>query len=105
MASCLVVFASLNQVALLKRDLYRNGVFVEMLRTPLCLSSTGCSFAVRCKTAELPLLLQSCKKRSINPGGIFEETGDDSFSPRRVFSEDDIPRQRGDIVAKTSSRC
>ena len=33
----LVVFASLNQVALLKRALNREGVYVDMLRTPRCL--------------------------------------------------------------------
>jgi hypothetical protein len=74
MATCLVVFASLNQVALLKRSLYRMGVFVEMQRTPHCLSTTGCSFALRCERHELPLLQMKCKEMSIEPGGIFEET-------------------------------
>lgn len=76
MAGCLVVFASLNQVALLKRALYREGVYVEMLRTPRCLSSTGCSFAVRCQPADMAPLLQTCRKWKIEPGGIFEETGE-----------------------------
>lgn len=90
MASRLVVFASLNQVALVKRDLYRSGVYVEMLRTPLSLSFTGCSFAVRCQPADVPLLLQNCEKRSIKPGGVFEETEETSKTQRRVFSEDEL---------------
>jgi hypothetical protein len=90
--SCLVVFASLNQVALLKRDLYRNGVYVEMLRTPLSLSSTGCSFAVRCQSADVPLLLQSGERWSIKPGGVFEETEETSKTQRRVFSGDELER-------------
>ena len=76
MASRLVVFASLNQVAMLKRDLNRQGVYVEMLRTPSSLSSTGCSFAVRCQSADMALLLQTCRERKIEPGGIFEETAE-----------------------------
>jgi hypothetical protein len=91
-ATCLVVFASLNQVALLKRELYRNGVYVEMLRTPLSLSSTGCSFAVRCQPEEVPLLLKSCERWSIEPGGVFEETAETSNAQRRVFSEDELER-------------
>ncbi len=92
MASRLVVLASLNQVALLKRDLYRSGVYVEMLRTPLNLSFTGCSFAVRCQAPDLPLLLQSCEKWSIKPGGIFEETEETLKAQRRVFTEDELER-------------
>lgn len=75
MSSCLVVFASLNQVALLKRSLYRMGVYVEMQRTPHCLSTTGCGFALRCERSELPLLQTKCKELTIEPGGIFVETG------------------------------
>jgi hypothetical protein len=89
-ASRLVVFASLNQVALLKRDLYRTGVYVEMLRTPLSLSSTGCSFALRCQPDDVPLLLQSCARWSIHPGGVFEETAETSQTQHRVFSEDEL---------------
>jgi len=92
MASRLVVFTSLNQVVLLKRDLYRNGVYVEMLRTPLSLSSTGCSFAVRCQLENLALLLQCCEKWSIQPGGVFEETEETSNTQRRTFSEDELER-------------
>jgi hypothetical protein len=74
MARFLVVFASLNQVALLKRSLYRRGVFVEMQRTPHCLSTTGCGFALRCKHSELQLLGEECRRLKTSPGGIFEET-------------------------------
>lgn len=76
MTRYLAVFASLNQVALLKRVLYREGVYLEMLRTPQGLSSTGCSFAVRCQPAELSLLREACRKWKIAPGEIFEETGE-----------------------------
>lgn len=73
MAHCLAVFSSLNQVALLKRALYREGVYVEMLRTPQRFSAIGCSFAVRCQCTELPLLREACLKWKIEPGGIFED--------------------------------
>lgn len=69
----LVVFASLNQVALLKRALYRDGVFVEMVRTPHCYSFSGCSFALRCQADELPMLEEICRKWKIEPGGVFAE--------------------------------
>lgn len=72
----LVVFASLNQVALLKRALYREGVFVEMVRTPHCFSFSGCSFALRCQLGELPMLDEICRKWKIEPGGVFEEPED-----------------------------
>jgi hypothetical protein len=75
MARILVIFASLNQVALLKRSLYRMGVYVEMQRTPHCLSATGCGFALRCEPSELTLLRMKCKELRIEPGGFFEETG------------------------------
>jgi hypothetical protein len=72
-SSCLVVFSSLNQVALLKRHLYGEGVYLEMLRAPQCLSATGCSFALRCRLDDLPRLRQACTHWKIAPGGYFEE--------------------------------
>lgn len=89
MARQLAVFASLNQVALLKRALYREGVYVEMVRTPRCYSSTGCSFALRCQTAELPLLDRICRQWKIEPGGIFEEPEKSETPPDLPFIEDE----------------
>jgi hypothetical protein len=91
-AQYLIVFASLNQVASLKRALQREGVYVEMLRTPQSLSSTGCSFAVRCPPENLPVLLEACRKWSITPGGVFEETAEILSSAPRTFSEDELER-------------
>lgn len=82
MACRLAVFASLNQVALLKRALYREGKYVEMVRTPHCFSSTGCSFALRFDLPDMPLLLEMCEKWKIKPGGIFEEP-EQVVEPRR----------------------
>ena len=70
----LAVFASLNQVALLKRALQREGVYVEMLRTPRCYAHTGCSFALRCRDEDLALLEKACAQWKIEPGGIFADT-------------------------------
>ena len=78
MAQKLAVFASLNQVALIKRALHREGVYAEMLRTPRCLSHTGCSFALRCRVEELALLEEVCGKWKIELGGVFEDTEDTS---------------------------
>ena len=89
MARCLAVFASLNQVALLKRALYREGVYLEMLRTPRSLSSTGCGFALRCELAQLPLLRQACGRWAIEPGGIFAETGEMGSALYASLGKDD----------------
>ena len=72
MSQYIVVFASLNQTALLKRALYRQGIFSDMLRTPHCLASTGCSFALRCGAAELSALEEQCRILAISHGGVFE---------------------------------
>jgi hypothetical protein len=77
MAQKLAVFQSLNQVALLKRALQREGVYVEMLRTPRSLAHTGCSFALRCRDEELALLEEICGKWKIELGGVFADTQDD----------------------------
>jgi hypothetical protein len=90
MAWSLVVFASLNQVALLKRDLYRSGLNLEMLRTPQSLSATGCSYALRCPDEQVNLLLECCAKFAIQPGGVFEETEAERSSQRRVFGGDEL---------------
>jgi hypothetical protein len=86
----LVVFASLNQVALLKRDLYRDGINLEMQRTPQSLSATGCSYALRCPDEQVGLLLERCRKFAIQPGGVFEETEAERNSQRRVFAGDEL---------------
>ena len=70
----LVVFASLNQVALVKRSLYRRGVYVEMMRTPHSLAFTGCSFALRCDEGELAAVRECCIKTGCEPRGVFEES-------------------------------
>lgn len=72
----LAVFASLNQVALLKRALHREGIYAEMLRTPRCLAHTGCSYALRCNIEELAMLEELCDKWKIDLGGVFEDTVD-----------------------------
>jgi hypothetical protein len=78
MALKLAVFASLNQVALVKRALQREGIYAEMLRTPRCLSHTGCSFALRCREEELAPLEKACSQWKIEPGGIFADMEDSS---------------------------
>lgn len=73
MPECLVVFASLNQVALLRRALFRRDVFVDMERTPQCLASTGCGFALRCHPSDLLAIDEECRGLSIVPGGTFQQ--------------------------------
>lgn len=70
----LAVFSSLNQVALIRRKLYRDGIYVEMTRSPQCLSFTGCSFALRCSPEQLIMVSQACSTAKIPLGGIFVET-------------------------------
>jgi hypothetical protein len=88
-ARWLAVFASLNQVALLKRALYREGIYAEMVRTPHCYSSTGCSFALRCQLSEIPLLKQICHQWKIEPGGFFEEPETSEVTPDQSFIDED----------------
>jgi len=87
-AGYLAVFASLNQVALLKRVLYREGIYADMVRTPQCYASTGCSFALRCRSSDIPILREACRKWSVEPGGIFEETDEDSTPDTSSLLED-----------------
>lgn len=69
----LAVFSSLNQVALIRRKLYRDGIYLEMTRAPQCLSYTGCSFALRCNPEQLEVVRQACRGANIALGGAFQE--------------------------------
>lgn len=75
MPDVFVVFTSLNQVALLKRALYRRGIFAAMQRTPRCLVQTGCSYALRCDASALAALESECGRFGIVPGGAYQEDG------------------------------
>lgn len=90
MAWQLVVFASLNQAALLRRALHRKGVSVELQRTPQSLSATGCSYALRCTEQEVPPLLEQAQALSIRHGGIFAETGAELASQKRTFDLNEL---------------
>jgi len=70
----LAVFSSLNQVTLIKRRLYREAVYVEMMRTPQCLASTGCAFALRCDAGQLELVRRTSESLGIPVDGVFQET-------------------------------
>ena len=69
----LIVFASLNHVNAVKRRLHTEGVFVEMVRTPLCFAYTGCSFALRCEAAVVAMILTAANCASVKIGGVFNE--------------------------------
>ncbi len=86
----LVVFASLNQAALLKRALHRESISVEMQRTPQSLSATGCSYALRCREEDVPRLLQGCTRLSIQHGGVFTETEAERTSQRRAYEVNEL---------------
>jgi hypothetical protein len=74
METVLAVFPSLNQVSLIRRNLHRAGVYLEMTRAPQCLAHTGCSFALRCSAPELGLVLQAGRAAGIPEPGVFRET-------------------------------
>ncbi|MDR3764475.1 MAG: DUF3343 domain-containing protein [Acidobacteriota bacterium] len=86
----LVVFASLNQAALVKRGLTREGIEVEMQRTPQSLSFTGCSFALRCRQEDVPRVAARCEELSIRPGGVFAETEAERNSQKRAFDVSEL---------------
>lgn len=86
MSHIVVVLASLNQTALLKRALYRQGIFVDMMRTPRCLSSTGCSFALKCNQSEFASLEEQCRNLGITHGGVFEENEDSACGEYRSLN-------------------
>jgi hypothetical protein len=69
----LVLFASLNLVNAVKRELARRGVFAEMLRTPQSLASTGCGFALRCALDQVDLVLGAAAEAHVEAGGVFDE--------------------------------
>ncbi len=73
-ASCLVVYASLNQVHRVRRHLYACGVFVDMVRAPQCLGVRGCSFALRCDAALLPAIRRVSREMAIEIRGAFAES-------------------------------
>jgi hypothetical protein len=73
-ATCLVVYASLNQVHRVKRRLYQGGLYVEMVRAPQCLGVRGCSFALRCAPALLPEIRGASQETAIEIRGVFAET-------------------------------
>ena len=73
MAECLVIFASLNQVSRIKRNLQASGVFVDMIRAPKCLAKEGCGFALRCDPSLLIRLRQVSKETGIDIQGVFLE--------------------------------
>ncbi len=75
-ASCLVVYASLNQVHRLKRHLYQGGVYVDMVRAPQCLGVRGCSFALRCDTAMVAAIRRASEELAIEIRGVFAESPD-----------------------------
>jgi hypothetical protein len=84
----LAVFSSLNQVALLKRALSREGVYADMVRTPQCYAANGCSFALRCQPGDIPRLKEACRKWNVEPGGIFEEIETDSAPDTQSLLEE-----------------
>jgi hypothetical protein len=89
-AACLVAFASLNQVALLKRALERQSIYVAMVRTPRHLVTKGCGFAVRCGSEELPRILETCRTWGLEPGGVFEEADVSMADVPRTLSEEEL---------------
>ena len=90
MAWQLVVFASLNQAALLRRALHRNGVSLELQRTPQSLAATGCSYALRCTDEVVPQLLDMAQTLSIRHGGVFAETNAERTSQKRTFDLNEL---------------
>ncbi len=74
MEMVLAIFPSLNQVSLIRRNLHREGVYVEMTRSPQCLASTGCSFALRCEAGHLSAVVRASEDAGIAIPGVFSET-------------------------------
>lgn len=89
-SECLVAFASLNQVALLKRALQQREICVEMLRTPRHLTTEGCGFSIRCRMDELPQVLDVCRTSNLKPGGVFENFGLLSANAPPMLTEDEL---------------
>ncbi|HBF34382.1 TPA: hypothetical protein DDW35_07440 [Candidatus Sumerlaeota bacterium] len=53
MNDCLVIYASMSQVKRVQGELEKNGGRVNVTRTPHCISTGGCSTAIRCKQGQL----------------------------------------------------
>jgi hypothetical protein len=84
METILALFPSLNQVSLIRRNLHRAGIYLEMTRAPQCLAATGCSFALRCTAADLAIILQVGRSAGIADPALFRET---MRGGKRVYEE------------------
>lgn len=71
---CLLAYVSLSQVHRVKRHLYRDGVFVDMVRTPRSLGLRGCGFALRCDAALVPAIRHASEELAIEIRGEFVES-------------------------------
>lgn len=89
-AECLIAFTSLNQVALLKRALQRVDICVPMQRSPRALAEKGCGFAICCRLADLGAVLDVCRERNIEPGGILEVPNSLAVGTPRALTEEEL---------------
>ena len=59
MNDCLIIYASMSQVKRVKSELEKNGGYVDITRMPHCISTGGCSTAIRCKRGQLSKVVLS----------------------------------------------
>ena len=72
MTEKIIVFASIHHVNAVKRRLQRDGIFVEMVRTPQSLAHTGCGFALCCGPPALDAVLSAAVAAGVTHGGVFD---------------------------------
>jgi hypothetical protein len=68
----LVVFAAMSQVKRVRKTLELGGASpFEILRSPHCISSGGCSIAIRCQDPDIPLIVATATGLGIAPKGVY----------------------------------
>jgi hypothetical protein len=73
MKECLIVYAALSQVKRVKSMLESGGDFFETLRSPHCIASGGCSYAIRCTAEQASPIRQISLDLGIIPSGFYRE--------------------------------
>jgi hypothetical protein len=73
MNNCLVVYASMSQVKRVKSALEKDGGYVDITRTPHCVSTGGCSTAIRCKQGQLVRVVLASAALQIPVQGAYAE--------------------------------
>ena len=81
------MFASLSHAHLVRRRLSGRVQPLELTRTPQCYSTKGCSFALRCKEADVELLRAEAERAGLPWRGDFADISDDFLRAASLYDD------------------